>query len=80
LAFSPWVEAPDVYEAMAKTSPAKFAQEVRSEMAKVTWPNRRETLITTIMVFVFAVLAAIFFMVADWFIRAGVTFILGIGS
>ena len=72
--------APDVYEAMAKTSPAKFAQEVRSEMAKVTWPNRRETTITTVMVMIFAVLAAIFFMIADQIIRVVVTFVLGIGS
>ena len=73
-------EAPDVCEAMAKTSPAKFAQEVRSEASKVTWPTRRETLITTIMVFIFAVIAAIFFLIADQIIRVVVTFVLGIGS
>jgi preprotein translocase subunit SecE len=65
---------------MAKTSPAKFAQEVRAEASKVTWPNRRETLVTTIMVFIFAVIAAIFFLIVDWFIRIGVTFVLGIGG
>ena len=72
--------AAGVYEAMAKTSITKFAQEVRSEGAKVTWPTRRETVVTTIMVFVFAVLAAVFFMIVDWFIRIGVTFVLGIGG
>ena len=65
---------------MAKTSPAKFFQEVRTEASKVTWPNRRETMITTAMVFVFAVIAAIFFLIVDWFIRLGVTLVLGIGS
>ena len=65
---------------MAKTSPAKFIQEVRTETAKVTWPNRRETTITTVMVMIFAVLAAIFFLVADQIIRVVVTFVLGIGS
>lgn len=65
---------------MAKTSPAKFLQEVRTETAKVTWPNRRETTITTVMVMIFAVLAAIFFLVADQIIRVVVTFVLGIGS
>ncbi|WP_222874889.1 preprotein translocase subunit SecE [Terrihabitans soli] len=65
---------------MAKTGPAKFVQEVRAEAAKVSWPTRRETVITTIMVFVFAVIASIFFLIVDWVIRTGVTFVLGIGS
>jgi preprotein translocase subunit SecE len=73
-------EAPDVYDTMAKTGPAKFAQEVRAEAAKVSWPTRRETVVTTIMVFIFAVIAAIFFLIVDWVIRFGVTFVLGIGS
>jgi preprotein translocase subunit SecE len=59
-------------------SPVKFLQEVRSEVAKVTWPTRRETLITTIMVFVMVALASIFFFVADQIIRLLVTFVLGI--
>ena len=61
-------------------SPFKFLQEVRSETAKVTWPTRRETTITTIMVFVFATIAAIFFLMADQVIRMAVTLVLGIGS
>jgi preprotein translocase subunit SecE len=65
---------------MAKSSPARFFQEVRAEAAKVSWPTRRETLITTIMVFVFAIIAAIFFLIVDMVIRYGVTFVLGIGS
>ena len=65
---------------MAKSSPARFFQEVRAEAAKVSWPTRRETLITTIMVFVFAIIAAIFFLFVDMVIRYGVTFVLGIGS
>jgi preprotein translocase subunit SecE len=59
-------------------SPFKFLQEVRSEVAKVTWPTRRETLITTMMVFVMVALASIFFFVADQIIRLLVTFVLGI--
>jgi preprotein translocase subunit SecE len=59
---------------------AKFLQEVRQESAKITWPTRRETAITTIMVFVMAALASVFFLVADQFIRYGVTLVLGIGS
>jgi preprotein translocase SecE subunit len=59
-------------------SPFKFLQEVRSETAKVTWPTRRETTITTIMVFVMVALASIFFFAADQVIRYLVTFLLGI--
>lgn len=60
-------------------SPFRFLQEVRSETEKVSWPTRRETLITTAMVFVMVALASIFFLVADQLIRVLVTFILGIG-
>jgi preprotein translocase subunit SecE len=59
-------------------SPFKFAQEVRSETQKVTWPSRRETMITTIMVFVMVGLASIFFFFADQLIRLIVTTVLRI--
>jgi len=59
-------------------SPFKFLQEVRSETAKVVWPTRRETVITTIMVFVLVAIASIFFFIADQVIRMLITFILGI--
>ena len=61
-------------------SPFKFLQEVRSETAKVTWPTRRETTITTIMVFVMVGLSSIFFFFADQLIRFVVTTILRIHS
>ena len=54
---------------MAMTSPFEFMQQVRAEGAKVTWPSRRETLITTAMVFVFAIIASLFFLLADQVIR-----------
>jgi len=50
-------------------SPFEFLQQVRAEGSKVTWPSRRETLITTIMVFVFALVASIFFLLTDQVIR-----------
>jgi preprotein translocase subunit SecE len=65
---------------MAKESPFKFLREVRAEIQKVTWPSRRETAVTTAMVFVMAALAGVFFLVADQLIRFAVTMILGIGS
>jgi preprotein translocase subunit SecE len=61
---------------MAKFNPGKFLQEVRAETQKVTWPTRRETMITTLMVFIMSALAAIFFLVADQVIRIAVTTIL----
>ena len=63
---------------MAKTSPAKFFQEVRAETEKVTWPTRRETAITTAMVFVMVAISAVFFLLADQAIRILITFILGL--
>ncbi|GAB5508476.1 MAG: preprotein translocase subunit SecE [Rhizobiaceae bacterium] len=61
------------------TNPFTFLQQVRSETAKVTWPSRRETLISTVMVFAFAIIAAIFFLLADQVMGYGVELILGIG-
>jgi preprotein translocase subunit SecE len=65
---------------MAKVSPFKFLQEVRSEVQKVTWPTRRETGITTAMVFVMVAIASVFFLVADQIIRVVITFVLGLGG
>ncbi|UIJ73846.1 preprotein translocase subunit SecE [Aurantimonas sp. HBX-1] len=50
---------------MARTNPFTFLQQVRTETAKVTWPTRRETTISTIMVFVMVTFAAAFFFIAD---------------
>jgi preprotein translocase subunit SecE len=65
---------------MAKINPFKFLQEVRAEAQKVTWPTRRETAITTAMVFVMVAVASVFFLVADQIMRLVVTFLLGIGG
>jgi len=65
---------------MAKISPFKFLQEVRAEAQKVTWPTRRETVVTTAMVFVMVAIASVFFLVADQIMRFLVTFVLGIGG
>ena len=62
---------------MPKTSPIKFLQEVRAEGQKVTWPTRRETMITTLMVFIMTALSAIFFLISDQIMRLLVTFIIG---
>ena len=65
---------------MAEVSPFKFLQEVRTETQKVTWPSRRETMITTVMVFIMVTAASIFFLVADQLIRFLITLVLRVGS
>lgn len=59
--------------------PVKFTREVRSEVAKVTWPSRKETLVTTGLVFALSALAALFFFVADQVIGLGVRALFGVG-
>ncbi|TKT79237.1 preprotein translocase subunit SecE [Aquamicrobium sp. LC103] len=61
------------------TNPFVFLQQVRAETAKVTWPSRRETVISTVMVLVFAFLASIFFFASGQLMAFGVELILGIG-
>ncbi len=62
---------------MPRTSPIKFLQEVRAEGQKVTWPTRRETAITTLMVGIMTAASSIFFLIADLIIRFVVTSIIG---
>ena len=61
---------------MATTNPIQFIQQVRSEIAKVVWPSRREVMLTTIMVFIMAALTAAFFTLVDITIKAGLTYVL----
>ena len=63
-----------------RTSPSQFTREVRQEAAKVTWPSRKETLITTAMVFAMSILAALFFFVVDYFLAIGVRLLLSLGG
>ena len=65
---------------MAKTNPAQFMREVRQEVSKVTWPSRKETGITTAMVFIMSVCAALFFLLTDTIIAELVQLGLGMGG
>jgi len=65
---------------MAKKNPVQFIREVRQEASKVTWPTRRETTISTGMVFVMVILAAAFFFVVDEVLSLGVKLIFGLGA
>ena len=65
---------------MPKTNPVQYIQEVRQEAAKVTWPSRKETGVSTIMVFVMVFIAAIFFLVIDQILQLGIRFVFGLGG
>jgi preprotein translocase subunit SecE len=54
---------------VAKWNPAQFVREVRGEAAKVTWPPRKETLVTTGLVLALSTLAALFFLIVDQIIQ-----------
>ena len=69
-----------MHKAMARTSPAQFVREVRQELSKVTWPTRKELIVTTASVFAMAIGAALFFFVVDQIIGWVVQLILGIGG
>lgn len=65
---------------MAKVSPVEFFHQVRQEVSKVTWPSRRETMITTLMVFAMVFLCSIFFLGVDAILAQGVNWLLRIGG
>lgn len=66
-------------ERMSRLNPVQFIQEVRQEVAKVTWPTRKEVWITTVAVLVMVTFASIFFMLADQLMGLLVSTILSIG-
>ncbi|MDB5406874.1 MAG: hypothetical protein JWL84_1786 [Rhodospirillales bacterium] len=62
---------------MAKTNPIEFFRQVRQEVSRVTWPTRKETMVTTAMVFVMVIVAAVFFFLVDEIFSQIVRLILG---
>ena len=62
---------------MTKTSPGTFVRQVRQEMAKVSWPSRRETLISVALVFVFSAVLGTYFVLVDKIMSWGVSLIFG---
>ena len=63
----------------SKTNPATFLKQVRSEASKITWPSRRETAISTAMVLVMVIFAALFFFAADQLIGWLLSLVLNVG-
>ncbi len=65
---------------MAKMHPVLFLRQVRQEIGKVVWPTRKETMMSSLMVIIFTVLAALFFFVVDLVIGYAMKLILGLGG
>jgi preprotein translocase subunit SecE len=63
---------------MARLSPAEFAQQVRQEVSRVTWPTRKETMVTTAMVFLMVFVAAAFFFMVDQVMSYAVRLVFGL--
>jgi preprotein translocase subunit SecE len=63
-----------------KNSVAEFAHQVRQEASRVTWPSRKETMVTTAMVFLMVFIAAVFFFVVDQILSYGVRLVFGLGQ
>jgi preprotein translocase subunit SecE len=61
---------------MAKNSPVEFFRQVNQERKKITWPTRKETTITTVMVFVMVVVASVFFLAVDTILATGADWLL----
>lgn len=65
---------------MAKTSPVEFLRQVRQEVSKVTFPTRKETMISATMVFVMVVIAALFLLLTDSVVQFLIKTVLGFGQ
>jgi preprotein translocase subunit SecE len=65
---------------MAKVSIQQFAKQVRQEALKVTWPSRKETIVSTVMVLAMVILAAIFFFLVDQVLSFAVRLVFGLGA
>jgi len=65
---------------MANVSPAQFVRQVRQEISRISWANRRETAVATVTVFIMATIAAVFFLLVDLVLSNVVQFVLGLGG
>ncbi len=75
-----WERLQGCVKTMPRTSPNELIRQVRQEVSKVTWPTRKETAVTTGMVFAMVAVMAIFFLIVDQILSSGVRAILGLGG
>jgi preprotein translocase subunit SecE len=66
-------------EGWLNMNPLKFVDEVRQEVAKVTWPTSKEVWVTTLMVLIMVTLLSIFFLAVDQFFSTVVQYVLSLG-
>jgi preprotein translocase subunit SecE len=77
-AVPPARQTPPARVPQKRVGPGEFIAQVRDEARKVTWPSRKETTITTVMVFIMVVVTSLFFTVVDQAMRFIVGLILGL--
>ncbi|PXA88851.1 preprotein translocase subunit SecE [Caulobacter sp. D4A] len=78
-ALAPAGQAPSAAAAAAPKkpfNPVQFFREVRAEARKITWTTRKETWITSVMVFIMVIVASLFFLLVDWLLGAGANLLL----
>ena len=63
-----------------KTNPAQFVRQVRQEMQKVTWPEKKDTFISSAIVIFLVILFSLFFLVTDQIWSKGLRWIIEKGS
>ena len=61
--------APAKRDGIYMINPLKFLQEVKQEAFRVTWPTKKDTVTGSLMVFVLASLAAVFFLLLDQILK-----------
>ncbi|MFC0634364.1 preprotein translocase subunit SecE [Brevundimonas balnearis] len=66
--------------AKPRVTPMQFASQVRAEGRKIVWPSRKETWITSVMVFIMVALAAAFFWIVDALLTVVSQWIIGFGA
>jgi preprotein translocase subunit SecE len=64
-------------QAEKKTSPLAFFRQVKAEAKKITWPTRKETTVSTIMVFIMVTICAVFLFITDQIVATIISWILG---
>ncbi len=63
-----------------KTNPAQFVRQVRQEIQKVTWPEKKDTFISSAIVIILVILFSLFFLVTDQIWSKGLRWIIEKGS
>ena len=63
-----------------KTNPAQFVRQVRQEMQKVTWPEKKDTFISSAIVIILVILFSLFFLLTDQIWSKGLRWIIEKGS